>query len=81
MDANFIQQRMGELQKSQDFSNTFSKLVSGGRYGYQTIIEKESVILKCKHCQAILDASQKFCMNAGQGLRKNKKLIYFLSSL
>ncbi|MBI5148641.1 hypothetical protein HZA33_03095 [Candidatus Pacearchaeota archaeon] len=43
----------------------FSKLVSGGKYGYKTIIERKKEPLKCKGCQKILEGEEKFCPECG----------------
>ena len=71
MDANFIQKRMDEIQSSDEFSDVFSKLVSGGRAGYKAVIEKKQIVIKCKNCQTILDSIEKFCHECGTKVEKN----------
>jgi uncharacterized OB-fold protein len=71
MDANFIQKRMDEIQSSDEFSDVFSKLVSGGRAGYKAVIEKKPIIIKCKNCQTILDPIEKFCHECGAKVEKD----------
>ena len=70
MDANNIQDRMHEIQKSDAILEAFSKIVSG-KAGYKAIIEKKPMIIKCKNCQTILDLSQKFCHECGTKVEKN----------
>ena len=64
MDANFIQGRMDELQKSDAIADVFGKLISG-RAGYRPVIEKKEVIIVCPGCQTKLDPRQKFCHECG----------------
>ena len=65
MDANFIQGRMEEIQKNDEIADAFSKIVSGGKWGYKTVIEKKPVIIKCPNCQTVVDVKQKFCHECG----------------
>ena len=71
MDANNIQQRMQEIQKNEGVMDAFSRIVSGGKAGYKTVIEKKPMIIKCNNCQTILDISQKFCHECGTKIEKN----------
>ena len=71
MDANNIQQRMQEIQKNDDVLDAFSKIVSGGKAGYKTVIEKKPIIIKCHSCQTVVDISQKFCHECGAKVEKN----------
>jgi len=71
MDPNFIQQRMNEIQNDESFMDTFSKLVSGGKSGYRTVIEKKKVVLKCTNCPKILEGSERFCPECGTKVEKN----------
>ncbi|MBS3071386.1 zinc ribbon domain-containing protein [Candidatus Pacearchaeota archaeon] len=45
--------------------NAFSKLVSGGKMGYKTVIEKKKVPPKCEKCGRGGDDGQKFCPQCG----------------
>lgn len=45
--------------------DAFSKLVSGNKAGYKTILEKKVVIEFCKNCKLQLDGSEKFCPECG----------------
>ena len=47
MDPNDIQKRMQEIQKNDEFSDAFSRIVSG-KAGYKAVIEKKPIIYKCK---------------------------------
>jgi len=56
-----------DLRKFQNDSiqDAFSKLVSGGRAGYKTIIEKKIIPPKCTGCGRGGDVEQKFCPQCG----------------
>ncbi len=45
--------------------DAFSSLVSGGKSGYKTIIEKKKVPPKCINCGRGGDIGQKFCPQCG----------------
>jgi len=51
----------------------FSRLVSGGKYGYKTIIEKKKEVPKCKNCNFLLSGSEKFCPQCGARIEEEKK--------
>ena len=70
MDANFMQQRMNDLQKNQDFASIYSKIVSGGRAGYKAVIETKQVEIRCKNCNTVLDPVEKFCHECGTKAEK-----------
>lgn len=70
MDASYIQSRMEEIQKNDEISDAFSKIVSGGRGGYKTVIEKKPMVIKCSKCHTNLDAKQKFCHECGTKIEK-----------
>jgi len=53
-----------DLQRSDDFTNVFSKIVSG-KVGYKTIVDVKPITNKCPGCGAILDERQKFCHECG----------------
>ena len=55
-----------DLQRSDQFMNVFSKIVSG-RPGYKSPTTKElkPVTSKCKGCGATLGETQKFCHECG----------------
>ena len=43
----------------------FGKVVSGGKMGYRTVIEKKKVPPKCTQCGRGGDPEQKFCPQCG----------------
>src|SRR3989344_4855579 len=45
--------------------NAFSVLVSGGKPGYKTVIEKKKIPPKCVGCGRGGDEGQKFCPQCG----------------
>ncbi len=45
--------------------DAFSALVSGGKPGYKTIIEKKKVPPKCNGCGKVGSIDQKFCGECG----------------
>ncbi|PIN88838.1 hypothetical protein COU60_05435 [Candidatus Pacearchaeota archaeon CG10_big_fil_rev_8_21_14_0_10_34_76] len=51
--------------------DAFSALVSGGRPGYKTIIEKKVEVKKCSECLFILGGNEKFCPECGEKLATN----------
>ena len=63
------QKEQDTIQKSDEFRDLFSKVVSG-RSGYKTIIEKKKIISQCKNCNTILDSMQKFCHECGTKVEK-----------
>ena len=54
-----------KFQDSPSIEEAFSALVSGGRKGYKTIIERKKDILKCTTCNKILEGDEKFCSECG----------------
>ena len=58
------QKMQEEIQRSEDFTNVFSKIVSG-RAGYKTIVEVKPIVTKCPSCGTNLDERQKFCHECG----------------
>lgn len=57
-----------DLRKYQDgdsIQDAFSMIVSGGKVGYKTVIEKKKVPPKCSGCGRGGDEDQKFCSQCG----------------
>ena len=57
-----------DLRKYQDPStieDAFSKIVSGGKIGYKTIIERKKPKPKCSKCGRGGEEEQKFCSQCG----------------
>jgi uncharacterized OB-fold protein len=61
-----------DLQRSEDFTNIFSKVVSG-KAGYKTIVDVKPIISKCPDCGTNLDERQKFCHECGTKNEHYKK--------
>ena len=57
------------LNENQEVFNAFSALVSGGKPGYKTIIEKTKPVPKCSGCGSILTGDEKFCPECGNKLK------------
>jgi len=57
------------LPDSEELAKAFSKLVSGGKAGYKTIIEKTKPTQKCSSCGQTLLGDEKFCPECGNKLR------------
>jgi len=74
VDASYTQKRMEEIQKSGEIKDAFAKLVSGGRYGYKTVVETKPMVFKCHKCQTVVDvANQKFCHECGAKVEMPRK--------
>jgi len=56
------------LQNSEAIEDAFSKLVSGGKAGYKTVIERKKEPIKCPSCNRILEGDEKFCPECGKRL-------------
>lgn len=57
-----------DLRKYQETSaieDAFSKLVSGGKMGYKTVLERKKILPKCSNCGRGGDEGQKFCPQCG----------------
>lgn len=57
------------LHDSEEIAKAFSKLVSGGKAGYKTIIEKTKPTPKCDSCGQLLEGEEKFCPECGKKLK------------
>ena len=57
------------LHDSEDINKAFSKLVSGGKAGYKTVIEKDKPTPKCSACDQVLLGDEKFCPECGMKLK------------
>jgi hypothetical protein len=58
-----------DLRKLQDdgkVADAFSKLVSGGKFGYKTVIEKKKDEPHCSKCHVKLAGNEKFCPECGE---------------
>jgi hypothetical protein len=53
--------------------DAFSRLVSGGKAGYKSVIEKKKDIPKCKKCGKELTGEEKFCPECGEKTEWQKK--------
>ena len=62
-----------KFQTDSAIEDAFSKLVSGGRAGYKTIIEKDKPVVKCESCGIVLNGDEKFCPECGSKVNKEKK--------
>jgi len=51
--------------QNDSITDAFSKLVSGGKSGYRTVIEKKVIPPKCIGCGRGGDPEQKFCPQCG----------------
>ena len=63
------QQAQEDMQRSQEFVDIFSKVVSG-KAGYKTVVTVKPITIKCKGCGIELHKEQKFCHECGT---KNKE--------
>jgi len=51
--------------QNDNIMDAFSKLVSGGKPGYKTVLEKKKIYPKCSGCGRGGDLEQKFCPQCG----------------
>ena len=61
-----------DLRKYQDNSaieDAFAKVVSGGKMGYKTVIERKKIPPKCIKCGRGGDVEQKFCPQCGGAMK------------
>jgi len=56
---------LSDYQDPEKIEDAFSALVSGGKSGYKTMIERKKEIPKCPKCDKILDGDEKFCPECG----------------
>lgn len=54
-----------KYQDSESIEDAFSKIVSGGKPGYKTVIERKKAPPKCSKCGRGGDPEQKFCPQCG----------------
>jgi len=57
-----------DLRKYEDpdsIQDAFSKVVSGGKIGYKTVVERKKIPPKCEKCGRGGDVDQKFCPQCG----------------
>ena len=71
-DANYIQQRMQEIQKDQSFASALGKILSG-RAGYNQVIEMKEIPIKCASCGILLEKGMKFCPECGLKIEKKEE--------
>ena len=65
MEEIYDRQRMQEdMQRSSEFVDVFSKVVSG-KSGYKTVVTVKPITIKCKGCGIELHQTQKFCHECG----------------
>lgn len=64
-DIHDRQKAQEDMQKSDAVLDAFSKIVSGGRSGYRTVIEKKPILFFCRSCHNQIDKTQKFCHECG----------------
>lgn len=63
-DIHERQKEQEDLQRSQEFVDVFSRIVSG-KAGYKTVVGVKPVESKCDSCNMNLKESQKFCHECG----------------
>ena len=54
-----------KYQEDEKVADAFSKLVSGGKWNYKTVIEKKVEEKRCSGCRTKLEGNEKFCPNCG----------------
>ncbi|PIN78143.1 hypothetical protein COV15_00590 [Candidatus Woesearchaeota archaeon CG10_big_fil_rev_8_21_14_0_10_34_12] len=59
-----------KFQDNADVEDAFSKLVSGGKAGYKTVIEKDKAPKVCPKCNSLLTGDEKFCPECGNKIER-----------
>ena len=68
-DIHSRQREQEEMQRSQEFVDLFSKIVSK-KAGYKTVVQVKPITHKCTGCGIELDERQKFCHECGTKVEK-----------
>ncbi len=55
-----------KLQEDTKVADAFSRLVSGGKFGYKAVIEKKVEEIRCSKCRVKLEGNEKFCPECGE---------------
>lgn len=63
-DIHDRQKAQEDMQRSDEFVDLFSKIVSK-KAGYKTVVTVKPITSKCKSCGIELDQRQKFCHECG----------------
>ncbi|MBU1136111.1 MAG: hypothetical protein KJ559_01225 [Nanoarchaeota archaeon] len=71
MNPEETQKKINEMQNSEKVKDLFSKVVSGRRKGYKTVIEKNKEFSKCMLCEKILEGNEKFCPECREKLKED----------
>ncbi|MEM2956168.1 MAG: hypothetical protein QW041_01150 [Candidatus Pacearchaeota archaeon] len=61
-----------KYENDEKVADAFSKLVSGGKFGYKTIIERKKEELRCNKCNIKLEGNEKFCPECGTKTERQK---------
>ena len=61
-----------KYENNEEIHKAFSTLVSGGKLGYKTVIERKKEILKCSNCGNVLSGEEKFCPECGEKAQVKK---------
>ena len=72
-----------KYQETGQVMDAFSRLVSGGKMGYKTVIEKKVEEIRCTGCRSKLEGVEKFCPNCGEKTewqKRSEKPIVLLTS-
>jgi len=59
-----------DYQSADAVQDAFSALVSGGKPGYKTIIERKKDIILCPECTKTLSGEERFCPECGYKLKE-----------
>lgn len=62
-----------KLQSVESVEDAFSRLVSGGKANYKTVIERKKDPVICENCKITLSGEEKFCPECGTKVAKPEK--------
>ena len=64
---------LSDQMDSEEVAAGFSRLVSGGKYGYKAVIERKKEVPRCIKCRKELEGIEKFCPECGEKTEWQKK--------
>jgi rRNA maturation endonuclease Nob1 len=58
-------------QDDSEIQDAFSSIVSGGRYGFKSVVEgKKKEVPRCTNCKNVIQGTERFCPECGFKLKQ-----------